>query len=145
MYAVIESAQAVPVSPGDVIQIEKLDTPEGQTVDFSQVLMVSDDQGVRVGNPVLSGATVTAKVKSHGRDDKIKVFKMRRRKHYRISKRRYALKSLVSSSREIFHGTKIRGSSRNGRDPMRSPGKPPASKVGGQHSHPSAALNIIPA
>jgi len=52
-------------------------------VDFNQVLMVSDEQGVRVGTPVLSGATVTAKVKSHGRDEKIKVFKMRRRKHYR--------------------------------------------------------------
>jgi len=84
MYAVIESGgKQYRVSPGDVIQVEKLDAPEGQTVDLSQVLMVSDDQGVRVGNPVLAGATVTATVKSHGRDDKIKVFKMRRRKHYR--------------------------------------------------------------
>ena len=66
MYAVIESGgKQYRVSPGDVIQVEKLDTPEGQTVDFSQVLLVSDDQGVRVGNPVLSGAMVTAKVKSH--------------------------------------------------------------------------------
>ena len=84
MYAVIESGgKQYRVSPGDVIQVEKLDAPEGQTVDLNQVLMVSDDQGVRVGNPVLAGATVTATVKSHGRDDKIKVFKMRRRKHYR--------------------------------------------------------------
>ena len=84
MYAVIESGgKQYRVSPGDVIQVEKLDTPEGQTVDLNQVLMVSDDQGVRVGNPVLPGATVTAMVKSHGRDDKILVFKMRRRKHYR--------------------------------------------------------------
>ena len=84
MYAVIESGgKQYRVSPGDVIQIEKLDAPEGQTVDFNQVLLVSDEQGVRIGTPVLSGATVTAKVKSHGRDDKIKVFKMRRRKHYR--------------------------------------------------------------
>jgi large subunit ribosomal protein L21 len=84
MYAVIESGgKQYRVSPGDVIQVEKLDTPEGQTVDLNQVLMVSDDQGVRVGHPVLSGTTVTAMVKSHGRDDKILVFKMRRRKHYR--------------------------------------------------------------
>ncbi|MEK9133914.1 MAG: 50S ribosomal protein L21, partial [Pseudomonadota bacterium] len=56
MYAVIESGgKQYRVSPGDVIQVEKLDAPEGQTVDLSQVLMVSDDQGVRVGNPVLSG------------------------------------------------------------------------------------------
>ncbi len=84
MYAVIESGgKQYRVSPGDVIQVEKLDITEGQTVDLNQVLMVSDDLGVRVGNPMLSGATVTAKVKSHGRDDKIKVFKFRRRKHYR--------------------------------------------------------------
>ncbi|MHB8535106.1 MAG: 50S ribosomal protein L21 [Sulfuricaulis sp.] len=84
MYAVIESGgKQYRVSPGDVIQVEKLDAPEGETVDFRQVLMVSDDQGVRVGNPVLADATVTAKVKSHGRGDKIRVFKMRRRKHFR--------------------------------------------------------------
>lgn len=84
MYAVIESGgKQYRVTPGDVIQVEKLDTPEGQTVDLNQVLMVSDEQGVRVGSPVLSGTTVTAKVKGHGRGDKIQVFKMRRRKHYR--------------------------------------------------------------
>lgn len=84
MYAVIESGgKQYRVAPGDVIQVEKLDAAEGQSVDLDQVLMVSDDQGVRVGNPTLSGATVTAKVKSHGRGEKIRVFKMRRRKHYR--------------------------------------------------------------
>jgi large subunit ribosomal protein L21 len=84
MYAVIESGgKQYRVAPGDVIQVEKLDAAEGQTVDLNQVLLVSDDQGVRVGNPTLTGATVTAKVKGHGRGDKIRVFKMRRRKHYR--------------------------------------------------------------
>ena len=84
MYAVIESGgKQYRVSPGDIIQVEKLDVTEGQSVDLNQVHMVSDDQGVRVGNPILSEATVTAKVKSHGRGEKIRVFKMRRRKHYR--------------------------------------------------------------
>lgn len=84
MYAVIQNGgKQYRVAPGDVIRVEKLDAAEGQTVDLNPVLMVSDDQGARVGNPVLSGASVTAKVKSHGRADKIKVFKMRRRKHYR--------------------------------------------------------------
>ena len=84
MYAVIESGgKQYRVTPGDVIQVEKLDAPEGQTVDLNQVLMVSDEQGVRVGSPVLADTTVTAKVKGHGRGDKIRVFKMRRRKHYR--------------------------------------------------------------
>ncbi len=84
MYAVIQNGgKQYRVAPGDVIRVEKLEAAEGQTVDLNPVLMVSDDQGVRVGNPVLAGASVTAKVKSHGRADKIKVFKMRRRKHYR--------------------------------------------------------------
>ena len=84
MYAVIESGgKQYRVSPGDIIQVEKLDVTEGQSVDLNPVLMVSDDQGVRIGNPVLTGATVTAKVTGHGRGDKIRVFKMRRRKHYR--------------------------------------------------------------
>jgi large subunit ribosomal protein L21 len=84
MYAVIQSGgKQYRVATGDVIQVEKLEVAAGDTVNIDQVLMVSDDQGVRIGTPVVSGATVTATVKSHGRDDKIKVFKMRRRKHYR--------------------------------------------------------------
>ncbi|MHB8623796.1 MAG: 50S ribosomal protein L21 [Sulfuricaulis sp.] len=84
MYAVIESGgKQYRVTPGDVIQVEKLDAPEGQAIDLNQVLMVSDEQGVRVGNPVLAGTAVTAMVKGHGRGDKIRVFKMRRRKHFR--------------------------------------------------------------
>ena len=84
MYAVIQNGgKQYRVAPGDVIRVEKLEAAEGQTVALNPVLMVSDDQGARVGTPVLAGASVTAKVKSHGRADKIKVFKMRRRKHYR--------------------------------------------------------------
>jgi large subunit ribosomal protein L21 len=77
MYAVIQNGgKQYRVTPGDVIRVEKLEAAEGQTVDLNPVLMVSDDQGARIGNPVLAGASVTAKVKSHGRADKIKVFKM---------------------------------------------------------------------
>ncbi|MBI3570418.1 MAG: 50S ribosomal protein L21 [Gammaproteobacteria bacterium] len=85
MYAVIQNGgKQYRVAPGDVIRVEKLEVEAGQTVDLNPVLMVSDDQGdARVGNPVLAGASVTATVKSHGRADKVKVFKMRRRKHYR--------------------------------------------------------------
>ena len=85
MYAVIKNGgKQYRVAPGDVIRVEKLEVEAGQTVDLNPVLMVSDGQGgARVGNPVLAGASVTATVKNHGRADKIKVFKMRRRKHYR--------------------------------------------------------------
>ncbi len=84
MYAVIVTGgKQYRVAPGDVIRVEKLEVAAGDTVNLDRVLMVSNDQDLRVGNPELTGASVTAKVKSHGRADKIKVFKMRRRKHYR--------------------------------------------------------------
>ncbi len=84
MYAVIESGgKQYRVSPGDVIRVEKLEAAAGDTVNLDRVLMVGSDEDVRIGNPVLAGASVTATVKSHGRDDKVRVFKFRRRKHYR--------------------------------------------------------------
>ena len=85
MYAVIQNGgKQYRVAPGDVIRVEKLEAEAGQSVNLNPVLMISDDEGAaRIGNPVLTGASVTAMVKSHGRADKIKVFKMRRRKHYR--------------------------------------------------------------
>ena len=84
MYAVIESGgKQYRVSPGDVIRVEKLEAAAGDTVNLDHVLMVGSDEDVRIGNPVLAGASVTATVKSHGRADKVRVFKFRRRKHYR--------------------------------------------------------------
>ena len=84
MYAVIESGgKQYRVSPADVIRVEKLEAAAGDTVNLDRVLMVGSDEDVRIGNPVLAGASVTATVKSHGRDDKVRVFKFRRRKHYR--------------------------------------------------------------
>ena len=83
MYAVIESGgKQYRVSPGDIIRVEKLEAAAGDTVNLDRVLMVGSDEDVRIGNPVLTGASVTATVKSHGRDDKVRVFKFRRRKHY---------------------------------------------------------------
>jgi len=84
MYAVIVTGgKQYRVAPGDVIRVEKLEVAAGDTVNLERVLMVSNEQDLRVGNPMLTGASVTATVKGHGRGDKIKVFKMRRRKHYR--------------------------------------------------------------
>ena len=84
MYAVIESGgKQYRVSPGDIIRVEKLEAAAGDTVNLDRVLMVGSDEDVRIGNPMLAGASVTATVKSHGRDDKVRVFKFRRRKHYR--------------------------------------------------------------
>jgi large subunit ribosomal protein L21 len=84
MYAVIETGgKQYRVAPGDVIEVEKLDADEGAEVALDRVLLVSDGDQLKVGTPMLSGATVTAKVKAHGRADKIRIFKLRRRKNYR--------------------------------------------------------------
>jgi len=84
MYAVIKTGgKQYRVAPGDVIRVEKLETPAGDSVDLTEVLMVCDGENVRVGSPLVAGAAVTAKVRAHGRGEKIRIFKMRRRKHYR--------------------------------------------------------------
>ena len=84
MYAVIESGgKQYRIAIGDVIRVEKLKAAAGDAVDLNRVLLVCDDKDVRVGSPVLSGTTVTARVKGHGRGNKVRVFKMHRRKNYR--------------------------------------------------------------
>jgi large subunit ribosomal protein L21 len=84
MYAVIESGgKQYRVTPGDVIRVEKLDVDAGQPVTLDRVLLIAGDGGIQVGTPAVANTTVTATVKSHGRADKIRVFKKRRRKHFR--------------------------------------------------------------
>ena len=84
MYAVIESGgKQYRVSPGDVIRVEKLDAQAGEAIQLDRVLLVAGESGVQVGNPVLANTAVTATVKGHGRGEKIRVFKRRRRKHFR--------------------------------------------------------------
>lgn len=84
MYAVIETGgKQYRVAVGDVLRVEKLTADAGSAVNLDKVLLVADGEDVRVGNPVLAGTSVTATVKGHGRGEKIHIFKMRRRKHYR--------------------------------------------------------------
>jgi large subunit ribosomal protein L21 len=87
MYAVIESGgKQHKVSPGETVQVERLAAPAGEPIEFSRVLMISDDKGVRVGTPVVDGAKVVATVLEEGRGEKIIVFKKIRRKQYRRTK-----------------------------------------------------------
>jgi len=86
MYAVFKTGgKQYRVTVGDVLRVEKLEIPEGGVVNLDEVLMVADGDSVRVGTPNLAGSAVTATVKAHGRGDKIRIFKFRRRKHYRKS------------------------------------------------------------
>lgn len=83
MYAVIKTGgKQYRVEPGAKLRVETLDAEAGSSIRLEQVLMISNGDSVSVGTPLLAGAVVTATVVSHGRGDKIRIFKMRRRKHY---------------------------------------------------------------
>lgn len=83
MYAVIKTGgKQYRVAPGEKIKIEQLQADVGATIVLDQVLMVADGEAVKLGTPTVAGAKVSATVVSHGRGPKIRIFKMRRRKHY---------------------------------------------------------------
>jgi large subunit ribosomal protein L21 len=83
MFAVIVSGgKQHKVVEGERLKLEKIEVETGGTVNFDKVLLISDGDAVKVGAPVLSGATVTAEVVAHGRADKVTIIKFRRRKHY---------------------------------------------------------------
>jgi large subunit ribosomal protein L21 len=83
-YAIIRTGgKQYRVAPGDFVQLEKLDGDLGTELQFTDVLMTSQDGNVQVGNPTVSGASVTAQVVRQGRAKKILVFKKKRRKNYR--------------------------------------------------------------
>lgn len=83
MYAIIETGgKQIKVEEGQEIYIEKLNVADGDSVTFDKVLFVGGDD-VKVGSPIVEGATVTAKVEKHGRAKKIIVFKFKAKKNYR--------------------------------------------------------------
>ena len=83
MYAIIKAGgKQYKVQSGEQLRVESIAADVGATVAFADVLLVGAGDSVKVGAPFVSGAKVNATVVSHGRGDKIKIFKMRRRKHY---------------------------------------------------------------
>ena len=83
MYAVIKTGgKQYRVAAGDKIKVETLPADVGAQITLSDVLMVAANDQIKIGTPMLSGATVSATVVSTGRGDKVRIFKMRRRKHY---------------------------------------------------------------
>jgi len=83
MYAVIKTGgKQYRVVAGEKIKVEQIPADVGAEISLDQVLMVGEGETVKIGNPTLSGITVTAKVISQGRHPKVNIFKMRRRKHY---------------------------------------------------------------
>ena len=84
MYAIIVTGgKQYRVMQGETLKVEKIDLEEGKSFDIDNVLMIGDGDKVTVGSPGIAGAKVSVKIKSHGRLEKIRIVKFRRRKHHR--------------------------------------------------------------
>jgi large subunit ribosomal protein L21 len=84
MYAVVKTGgKQYRVSAGEKLKVEQIPAEVGSEIVLDQVLLVADGDAVRMGTPLLAGARITARVLGHGRGDKVRIFKLQRRKHYR--------------------------------------------------------------
>ena len=87
MYAVVEIAgQQYKVNPEEKLYVPRLENEVGSSVKFEKVLLLSNDKEVKVGAPVVSGASVNAKVLAHVKDEKVIVFKKKKLKGYRVKR-----------------------------------------------------------
>ena len=83
MYAVIKTGgRQYRVAAGEKIKVEQIAADVGQEIVIDQILAVGNGSDIKIGTPLVSGASVTVTVLSHGLHDKVHIFKMRRRKHY---------------------------------------------------------------
>ena len=84
MYAVFKTGgKQYRAAKGDRLKIEKLDAAEGDSVEFDQVLLVGEGEGVKVGTPLVAGSKVKGKIVVQAREKKVDVIKFRRRQNYR--------------------------------------------------------------
>jgi len=84
MYAVIQTGgKQYKVAEGEILKVEKLAGGAGDKLILDQVLMVKDDNGIRIGQPTVKDALVTVEVIEQGREKKITVYKYKKRKNYR--------------------------------------------------------------
>lgn len=83
MYAVVKTGgKQYKVVVGQKLNIEQITADVDSQIVLEEVLMVADGEAVKIGAPLVAGASIKATVVSHGRGDKVRIFKMRRRKHY---------------------------------------------------------------
>ena len=83
MYAVVKTGgKQYRVAPGESLKVETIEAAVGATISLNEVLMVANGDAITVGSPTVAGAVVKAEVVAHGRGDKIRIIKHRRRKHY---------------------------------------------------------------
>jgi large subunit ribosomal protein L21 len=87
MFAVVEIAgQQYKVAKADKVYVPLLETKVGSKVTFDKVLLVGDDKSTKLGTPYVSGSSIEAKVLGHVKDDKVTVFKKKKRKGYKVLK-----------------------------------------------------------
>ncbi len=87
MYAIIRTGgKQYQVAAGDRLRVEKLNGAVGDTVELDDVLMTADGEAVKIGQPVVDGAKVTAKIMEQGKGKKVIIFKKKRRKGYSLKK-----------------------------------------------------------
>ena len=83
MYAVFESGgKQHRVTEGETLKLEKIDVATGDTIEFDRVLLLGQGAEVKVGQPLVDGARVSAEVLAQGRHDKVQIVKFKRRKHH---------------------------------------------------------------
>ncbi|MBI3960053.1 MAG: 50S ribosomal protein L21 [Chloroflexi bacterium] len=100
MHAVVRTGgKQYRVAPGDIFEVEKLDGAVGDTVSLTDVLLVSDGDDVKIGQPIVDGATVTAKITGQHRGEKILVFRYRPKKRIRVRRghRQYLTRLQIQS------------------------------------------------
>ena len=82
MYAVFQSGgKQHRVVEGETLKLEKIEVATGETIEFDEILMVANGDDIKIGEPTVAGAKVTAEIVSHGRGEKVTIIKFRRRKH----------------------------------------------------------------
>lgn len=87
MYAVVEvGGQQYKVAKDDVILTSKISGEVGEAVELDRVMLISDDNGLKIGNPIIDGAQVKASILNFERGKKVIVFKKKRRKGYKVKK-----------------------------------------------------------
>ena len=83
MYAVlVTGGKQYRVAQGETLRVEKLEAEAGSEIKFDNILMLGDADGIKLGDDI-KGASIAAKIVSHGRADKVRIVKFRRRKHHR--------------------------------------------------------------
>ncbi|HRJ45159.1 MAG TPA: 50S ribosomal protein L21 [Caldilineaceae bacterium] len=100
MHAVVRTGgKQYRVTPGDIFEVEKLDGNVGETISLTDVLLVSDGENVKIGQPIVDGATVTAKITGQHRGEKILVFRYRPKKRIRVRRghRQYLTRLQIQS------------------------------------------------